>query len=94
MKITKEYLRGLIKKEMGISEMERIHEIKEISSEPVLKVEGDFLESFETVKDHTLLSEAEKNIEELKSITNEIKKMKQLVDFRNPLLSEEDFSNL
>lgn len=91
MKITKNYLRELIKKEMEISSFSDYGEIREVLDESILDVDGYMTECFEAVKDHTLLSEAEKNLEELKGITSEIKRMKNLVDFRRPLLSSEEF---
>jgi hypothetical protein len=42
------------------------------------------------VEDQNLLKESEIKIEELKNINEEIKRMKQLVDFRSPLLSGEN----
>lgn len=94
MKITREYLKELIKSEMENSLEKKSFDIREVKEEETLNTDAELSESLEKVKDHTLLSETERNIEELKSITSEIKRMKQLVDFRRPLLSDESFSEL
>lgn len=60
------------------------------SEEPLFKPDAELLEQFETVNAETLLMETQLKIEELKAISEEFRRMKQLVDFRRPLLSQEN----
>jgi hypothetical protein len=88
MKITKSILRQLIYEELSNSSTEhnpRVH--KKTLDEPIIDFSKNLEENFESVEDQNLLKESEIKIEELKNINEEIRRMKQLVDFRSPLLS-------
>jgi hypothetical protein len=87
MKITRTYLKNLIYEELSKTSINenRIH--RKSTDEPTIDLSSNLEEHFEVVEDHNLLKESEIKIEELKIINEEIKRMKQLVDFRSPLLS-------
>lgn len=91
MKITRKTLRemiwGQLDSEASLEEKEVVMESKE---EEVFDFNSELESQFELVDEHTALKEARQKIEELKTISEEIKRMKQLVDFRRPLLSEKD----
>lgn len=94
MKISMNQLRGLVRSELShrfLSESELDGLTEEAIDEPVLSFSGNQTldEHFETVDDQNLLREAEQKIEEIKSMSAEFKRMKQLVDFRRPLLGTE-----
>jgi hypothetical protein len=88
MKITKEELRKLIYEQFfnTLNEDSRSHKVS--IDEPVLKINENLNESFDIIEDQNLIKDSETKIQELKSINEEIKRMKQLVDFRSPLLSD------
>jgi hypothetical protein len=90
MKITKTHLKKLIYEELSKSSINesRIH--RKSINEPTIELSSSLEENFEVVEDQDLLKESEIKIEELKTINEEIKRMKQLVDFRSPLLSGEN----
>ena len=90
MKITRTDLKKLIYEELSKSSINenRIH--RKSLDEPTVDLSGNLEEIFEAVEDQNLLKESEIKIEELKNINEEIKRMKQLVDFRSPLLSGEN----
>lgn len=90
MKITRSHLRQLIHQELSNSSINENRVHKTSINEPVIDFSKELNENFETVEDQNLLKETEIKIEELKSINEEIKRMKQLVDFRSPLLSGEN----
>jgi len=87
MKITRTYLKNLIYEELSKTSINenRIH--RKSTDETTIDLSSNLEEHFEVVEDHNLLKESEIKIEELKIINEEIKRMKQLVDFRSPLLS-------
>lgn len=91
MKINRTQIRNLIKehflKKNKISNNDRIH--TPVSDESTVDLNGNLEENFEVV-DQSLLEEAVKQIDEIKTINEEIKRMKQLVDFRSPLMSKEN----
>lgn len=86
MKITKNELRKLIYEELNKSSIENPFTQKVINDEVVLDLNSPIQESFDTIEDQNLIKESEEKIEEIKTINEEIKRMKQLVDFRSPLL--------
>jgi len=90
MKITRTHLKKLIYEELSKSSINesRIH--RKSINEPTIELSSSLEENFEVVEDQDLLKESEIKIEELKTINEEIKRMKQLVDFRSPLLSGEN----
>lgn len=90
MKITRSHLRQLIYEELSNSSINenRIH--KKSTEGEIIDLSKSLSENFEIVEDQNLLKESEIKIEELKTINEEIKRMKQLVDFRSPLLSGEN----
>lgn len=90
MKISKEELRKLVYEQFSktLNDDSRLHKVS--INEPVLEVDGNLIESFDTIEDQNLIKESETKIQELKSINEEIKRMKQLVDFRSPLLSDDN----
>jgi hypothetical protein len=89
MKITRTYLKNLIYEELSKTSINenRIH--RKSTDEPTIELSSSLEENFEVVEDQDLLKESEIKIEELKTINEEIKRMKQLVDFRSPLLSKQ-----
>lgn len=86
MKITKSELRKLIYEELNKSSIENPFTQNVINDEVVLDLNSPIQESFDTIEDQNLIKESEEKIEEIKTINEEIKRMKQLVDFRSPLL--------
>jgi hypothetical protein len=91
MKITRNDIRQLVYKEI-FNSLNRDHdkEINIIQNEPIIDLNKSIDEIFDTIEDSNLLKESETKIEELKSINKEISRMKQLVDFRSPLLSKDN----
>lgn len=91
MNIELEYLRKLIKEELDKEDVDiNYGGYKSVINESVLDVNQNLDDAFELIEDHNLLKESEDKIEELKIINNEIRRMKQLVDFRSPLLSNDN----
>lgn len=94
MKITFSDLRQMVREHLyddPIQNASELPDVRFLKNEPLLPADADSLdENFEVVNEHTLLREAEQKIEELKTISEEIRRMKQLVDFRSPLLGKEN----
>lgn len=91
MKITRKSLREMIWEELASeSVFEIANTVNEVKGEDIVDSTSEIQEQFEMVDEHTVLQEAQQKIEEIKTISEEIKRMKQLVDFRSPLLSEKD----
>lgn len=88
MKITRSQIRNLIYEEFAKKKNARENNIS--CDEPLLNLKESLDENFELIEDKNLIKESEEKIQELKNITNEISRMKQLVDFRSPLLSKDD----
>ena len=90
MKVTKEELRKLIHEQFfkSLSNETKLHKVS--VDEPVLELNENIKENFDLIEDQNLIKDSETKIQELKSINEEIKRMKQLVDFRSPLLSDND----
>ncbi len=85
MKITRKDIRELIYKEF----FDSLNENNYTSNEPIIDLSKTIDESFDTIEDKNLLKESQTKIEEIKNINKEISRMKQLVDFRSPLLSND-----
>lgn len=64
--------------------------VNEVKGEDIMDPASELQDQFEMVDEHTVLQEAQQKIEEIKTISEEMKRMKQLVDFRSPLLSKKD----
>ena len=64
--------------------------VNEVKGEDIMDSTSELKSQFETVDEHTVLQDAQQKIEEIKTMSEEIKRMKQLVDFRSPLLSKKD----
>lgn len=90
MKITRKDIRELVYKELLNSVDENSIIVNNVSNEPLLNFNNKIEENFDLIEDKNLLKESESKIEELKNITKEISRMKQLIDFRSPLLSNDN----
>jgi hypothetical protein len=91
MKITRRDIRELVQKELFNSLYENHNQQQDIGSiEPVLDLSKSLDENFDIIEDNNLLKESREKIEELRNINKEISRMKQLVDFRSPLLSNDN----
>jgi len=91
MKITRRDIRELVQKELFNSLYENNDQQHDINNiEPILDLSKSLDENFDTIEDGNLLKESREKIEELKNINKEISRMKQLVDFRSPLLSNDN----
>lgn len=94
MKITFSELRQLVRQHLfedSVGDSLQPSNIRILKDESVMPLEIESLEEdFKAVNEQTLLKEAEQRIEELKTISEEIRRMKQLVDFRSPLLGKEN----
>lgn len=95
MKISINELREIVRKELtGELPIKRQeHQVVEQAlDEPVISLDEGFSfnENFDTVNEQTFLHETEQKIDEIKSISEEMRRMKQLVDFRSPLLFKDN----
>jgi len=91
MKLTRKSLREMIWKQLASETLFNEHSnVQEVNNEDVLDLKSEFNEQFEMVNEQTVLKEAQQKIEELKSMSEEFRRMKHLVDFRSPLLSKKD----
>jgi hypothetical protein len=91
MKITRKNLREMIWGQLASESFFQEGEVvKESKGEEVFDFNSELESQFEMVDEQTALKEAQQKIEELKTMSEEFKRMKQLVDFRKPLLSEKD----
>lgn len=90
MKISKDYLKTLIKEELENSLGEDFYPYKISDDNEIMDVNENLDQNFNVIDYHNIIRDSEEKIEELKSINEEIKRMKQLVDFRSPLLSKND----
>ena len=90
MKITRKHLKELIINEIKNHDFNYDHH-RQVCDEETLDLKGSIEENFEIINDQNSINEIELKIRELKTISNEIKRMKQLVDFRSPLLSKDNF---
>lgn len=95
MKISIYELREIVRKELSgefPTTRENRETIEPVMDEPILSLDENFTfdDSFETVNEQTFLHETEQKIGEIKSISEEIRRMKQLVDFRSPLLFKDN----
>lgn len=91
MRLTREHLKKLILNELENS-INEDNDLNFVSlDESTMDLNADFMsENFDMIADQNLTSESEENLHELKTINEEIKRMKQLVDFRSPLLHDDD----
>jgi len=89
MKITIEDLKNLIQEELNKSSDKDSFIHKPSHSEEIIDLKSSLEESFDVINDQNFIKDSEEKIEELKNLNEEIKRMKQLVDFRSPLLSNE-----
>ncbi len=84
-KSNKKYLRKLIAEQFEI--LDKQDEIVDaVEPDPILL---PLEENFDQVEIENVLKSTEKNISELHLLNEELKRMKQLVDFRSPLLSKD-----
>lgn len=94
MRITFRELRQIVREQLneGSSIGEKSFEdISLVQDENLMPLNLESIaENFELVNEQTVLKEAEQKIEELKTISEEFRRMKQLVDFRSPLLGKEN----
>jgi hypothetical protein len=90
MKITRKDIRELIYKEVFNSLNKNDYKENNYNQiEPTMDLNKTIDENFDAIEDKNLLKESQTKIEELKNINKEISRMKQLVDFRSPLLSKD-----
>lgn len=88
MEINRKILRDMIWQQLeSDSQYEDNQIVQESKGEETFDSATEIEGQFELVDEHTVLKEAEQKIEEIRTISEEIKRMKQLVDFRSPLLS-------
>lgn len=94
MKITFRELRQIVREQLSEESFTRekiFEDISLVETESLMPSDlKSIVEGFELVNEQTVLKEAEQKIEELKTISEEIRRMKQLVDFRSPLLGKEN----
>jgi hypothetical protein len=91
MKITRKSLREMIWEQLASESVFEIADtVNEVKGEDIMDPTSELQDQFETVDEHTVLQEAQQKIEEIRTISEEMKRMKQLVDFRSPLLSKKD----
>lgn len=91
MKITRKSLREMIWEQLASeSVFEMAETINEAKDEETMDSTSELQSQFELVNEQTVLQEAQQKIEEIRIISEEMKRMKQLVDFRSPLLSKKD----
>lgn len=88
MEINRKILRDMIWQQLeSDSQYEDNQIVQESKGEETFDSATEIEGQFELVDEHTVLKEAEQKIEEIRTISEEIRRMKQLVDFRSPLLS-------
>lgn len=88
MEINRKILRDMIWQQLeSESQSEDNQIVQESKGEETFDSASEIESQFELVDEHTVLKEAEQKIEEIRTISEEIRRMKQLVDFRSPLLS-------
>lgn len=91
MKINRTQIRNLVKehffKKNTLSKNDRVH--FPVLDESIVDLNDNMEENFEVVN-QSLLEETTKQIDEIKNINEELRRMKQLVDFRSPLMSKEN----
>lgn len=90
MKVSKNYIRLLIKEQLESSLGEELEPYQKSNDSGVLDLNNNIEESFSVIEFQNSIKDSEEKIEELKSINEEIKRMKQLIDFRSPLLSKDN----
>jgi hypothetical protein len=91
MKITRKSLREMVWEQLASdSVFETVETIKEVKDEETVDTASELQSQFELVNEQTVLQDAQQKIEEIRNISEEMRRMKQLVDFRSPLLSKKD----
>lgn len=89
MKLSKEYLKRLVYEELSKTEnLDNYDGYFSVEEDNILKIESFNENEFELIEEQNLIKDSENKIEELKMINEEIKRMKQLIDFRSPLLKK------
>lgn len=94
MKLTFKELRQIVREQLNedsFIQEKGLEDISLVENEELMSFNSESIaEGFELVNEQTVLKEAEQKIEELKTISEEFRRMKQLVDFRSPLLGKEN----